>query len=60
MSWKCRILDLSNPQLKYGFLLLNRQPIEANHAYKDIYRIAKKSIYICNLIRENFDGKFGE
>ena len=40
------ILDLSNPQLKYGFLLLNGQPIEANIAYKDIYSIAKKSIYI--------------
>lgn len=24
------ILDLSNPQLKYGFLLLNGEPIEAN------------------------------
>ena len=33
-------------QLKYGFLLLNGQPIEANLAYKDIYSIAKKSIYI--------------
>ncbi len=40
------ILDLSNPRLKYGFLLLNGQPIEANLAYKDIYRTAKKSIYI--------------
>ena len=40
------ILDLSNPQLKYGFLLLNGHPIEANLAYKDIYSIAKKSIYI--------------
>ena len=30
------ILDLSNPQLKYGFLLLNGEPIEANLAYKDI------------------------
>ena len=40
------ILDLSNPQLKYGFLLLNGQPIEANLAYKDIYSIAKKGIYI--------------
>ena len=40
------ILDLSNPQLKCGFLLLNGQPIEANLAYKDIYSIAKKSIYI--------------
>ena len=40
------ILDLSNPQLKYGFLLLNGEPIEANLAYKDIYNIAKKSIYI--------------
>jgi len=40
------ILDLSNPQLKYGFLMLNGQPIEANLAYKDIYSIAKKRIYI--------------
>ena len=40
------ILDLSNPQLKYGFLLLNGQRIEANLAYKDIYSIAKKRIYI--------------
>ncbi|PID82267.1 MAG: DNA-binding protein [Clostridiales bacterium] len=40
------ILELSHPQLKYGFLLLNGQPIEANLAYKDIYRVAKKSIYI--------------
>lgn len=40
------ILDLSSPQLKYGFLLINGQPIEANLAYKDIYGIAKKSIYI--------------
>ncbi len=40
------ILDLSNSQLKYGFLLLNGEPIEANLAYKDIYSIAKKSIYI--------------
>lgn len=30
----------------HGFLLLNGQPIEANLAYKDIYSIAKKSIYI--------------
>ncbi len=40
------ILDLSNAQLKYGFLLLNGQPIEANVAYTDIYSLAKKSIYI--------------
>lgn len=40
------ILNLSNAQLKYGFLLLNGQPIEANLAYKDIYAIAKKSIYV--------------
>lgn len=40
------ILDLSNAQLKYGFLLLNGQLMEANLAYKDIYSIAKKSIYI--------------
>lgn len=40
------ILDLSNPQFKYGFLLLNGQLIEAMLAYKDIYNLAKKSIYI--------------
>ena len=40
------ILEFSNPQLKYGFLLFNGQPIEANLVYKDIYSIAKKSIYI--------------
>ncbi|EID23136.1 hypothetical protein HMPREF1043_0262 [Streptococcus anginosus subsp. whileyi CCUG 39159] len=40
------LLDLSNPQLKSGFLLLNGQPVEANIAYKDIYSIAKKSSYI--------------
>ena len=43
---KSELSDLSNPQFKYGFLLLNGQPIEANLAYKDIYSIAKKSIYI--------------
>ena len=36
------ILDLSNPQLNYGFLLLNEEPMEANLAYKDMYNIAKK------------------
>ena len=40
------ILDLSNPQLKTGFLLWNGQPVEANLAYKDIYSQAKKSIYV--------------
>ncbi len=40
------ILDLSSSQLKYGFLMLNGQPIEADLAYKDIYGMAKKSIYI--------------
>ncbi len=40
------ILNLSSPQLKYGFLLLNGKPIEANLAYKKIYGLAKKSIYI--------------
>ncbi len=40
------IIDLSNPSLKYGFLLLNGQPIEANIAYKYIYSVAEKSIYI--------------
>lgn len=40
------MLDLSNPQLKYGFLLLNGQLIEANIAYREIYNLAKNSIYI--------------
>ena len=38
------ILDLSNPQLKYGFLLLYVEPMEANLAYKDIYSIEKKRL----------------
>ena len=37
------ILDLSNPQLKYGFLLLYVEPMEANLAYKDIYSIEKSA-----------------
>lgn len=40
------ILDFSKPQVKQGYLLLNGQLIEANIAYKDIYSLAKKSIYI--------------
>lgn len=37
------ILDLINPQLKYGFLLLYVEPMEANLAYKDIYSIEKSA-----------------
>ena len=40
------MLNLNNPQLKYGFLLLNGRLTEAVIAYKDIYKTAKKSIYI--------------
>lgn len=40
------ILDLSNPQIEYGFLFLNGQSIEVNLIYKDIYILAKKSIYM--------------
>ncbi|MGI6766294.1 MAG: ORF6N domain-containing protein [Lentihominibacter sp.] len=40
------ILDLSNPQVSAGYLVLNGQPIEANLAYRDIYSLAKKSIYV--------------
>lgn len=37
------ILDLSNQQLNYGFLLLNGEPMEANLAYKDIYSTVKSA-----------------
>ena len=40
------ILDFSNPEVKRGYLVLNGQPIKANLAYKDIYNLAKKSIYV--------------
>lgn len=40
------ILDLRNPQLKYGFLLLNGEAIEEKLVYKYIYSIAKRSINI--------------
>src|SRR3712207_9570060 len=40
------ILDFSKPQVKRGYLVLNGQPIEANLAYRDIYSLAKKSIYV--------------
>lgn len=40
------ILDLSNPQVSAGYLVLNGQPIEANLAYRDIYSLAKKSVYV--------------
>ncbi len=40
------ILDFSNPQVKRAYLVLNGQPVEADLAYKDIYSLAKKSIYL--------------
>lgn len=40
------ILDFSNPQVKRAYLVLNGQPVEADLAYKDIYSLAKKSIYV--------------
>ena len=44
------ILHLSNPQFKYGFLLLNEQPVEANLAYKGIiidWNTEHQRIYHC-------------
>ena len=44
------ILHLSNPQLKYGFLLLNGQLVEANLAYKGIiidWNTEHQRIYNC-------------
>lgn len=40
------ILDFSNPEVKRAYLVLNGQPVEADLAYKDIYSLAKKSIYL--------------
>ena len=47
------IFDLSNPQLKYGFLLLNGQPIEANLAYKYIYSTVKIVMKWTSILYEN-------
>ena len=44
------ILHLSNPQFKYGFLLLNGQPVETNLAYKGIiidWNTEHQRIYNC-------------
>lgn len=38
------MLDFSKPMVKYGWLILNGQPVESDLAYQQIYSEAKKSV----------------
>lgn len=38
------MLDFSKPMVKYGWLILNGQPVESDLAYQQIYSGAKKSV----------------
>lgn len=40
-------MDFGEPQIRRGYLVLNGQPARASLAYKEIYELAKKSIYVC-------------
>lgn len=40
------MLDFSQPVVRRGWLILNGQPVESDLAYKQIYALAKKSIYV--------------
>lgn len=40
------MLDFSQPVVRRGWLILNGQPVEADLAYKQIYAMTKKSIYM--------------
>lgn len=40
------MLDFSKPAVRYGWLILNGQPVESDLAYQQIYAEAKKSIII--------------
>lgn len=39
------MLDFSSPVVRRGWLILNGQPVESDLAYKQIYAVAKHSIY---------------
>ena len=40
------MLDFGNPVVRRGWLILNGQPVESDLAYKQIYAMAHKSIYL--------------
>ena len=40
------MLDFSRPAVRYGWLILNGQPVESDIAYQQIYAEAKKSIIV--------------
>lgn len=40
------MLDFGEPAVRRGWLILNGQPVESDLAYKQIYSLAKHSIYI--------------
>ena len=40
------MLDFSKPAVRYGWLILNGQPVESDMAYQQIYGEAKKSIIV--------------
>lgn len=40
------MLDFTTPVVRRGWLILNGQPVESDLAYKQIYAMAKKSLYV--------------
>lgn len=40
------MLDFTSPVVRRGWLILNGQPVESDLAYKQIYAMAKKSLYV--------------
>lgn len=40
------MLDFTTPVVRRGWLILNGQPVESDIAYKQIYAMAKKSLYV--------------
>ena len=40
------MLDFGKPAVRRGWLILNGQPVESDLAYKQIYALAKKSVFV--------------
>lgn len=40
------MLDFGSPVVRRGWLILNGQPVESDLAYRQIYGLAKKSVYV--------------
>lgn len=40
------MLDFGEPAVRRGWLILNGQPVESDLAYKQIYALAKRSVYL--------------